>query len=328
VLARLIAVSTLLAALPTAGAEPAAARRPKIAVMEIRALAMEKEKADLLSEIALTEVSSTGAIDAIGHSEIVAVLGFEKQKQMAGCAEDSSCVAEIGGALGADYLLIGSLGRLGNLFRIDLKLVETKRARVRNRVGETVEEREEKLIAAVQRSVRALVDPVAQEAKARAARAQGSSAAVTAPAAAPAPAPVPAAPAAALATPPAVAVATPAPIPPEPQRTAPEPAARRRTWSFVAGGAGLVAVAGGVVMGLQANQALSDEKKASSANDLKGYDAAASRAKSRAQLADVLYGVGAVGLGAGAYLYFSRDRAAVAVLPAPGGAVASFAWGF
>jgi TolB-like protein len=151
-----------------AAAEPRAApapRRPRVAVMELRPLGTEAVKAELLSEVALTEAAAVGGLEVVGKSDINALLGLEKQKQMLGCGEDTACLAEIGGALGVDYLLTGSLGRLGALYRLDLRLVDAKKARVLDRAGESVTGDEEKLVATVQRGVRRLLAPVAPAAE-------------------------------------------------------------------------------------------------------------------------------------------------------------------
>ncbi len=148
-------VAALLAPL-TASAE---VKRVRVAVLEIRPVGTEPTKAETLSEIALTEAASMPGFDVIGKSDINSMIGFEKQKQVMGCADDSTCLAEVGGALGVDYILVGSLGKIGSLYRIDLKLVETKKARVKGRIGVTVDRQEEKLVAAIQKAVRELLEP-------------------------------------------------------------------------------------------------------------------------------------------------------------------------
>ena len=143
-----------------------AARTPKklrLAVMEIRPLGTEPIKAELLSEVALTEAARFKPLETIGKSDITSLLGLEQQQRVLGCSEDSSCLAQLGGALGVDYLLVGSLGRLGALYRVDLKLVDPRKAKVLGRAGESVAGDEEKLVAAVQRAVRELLVPVAGE---------------------------------------------------------------------------------------------------------------------------------------------------------------------
>jgi TolB-like protein len=163
----LAAFTPLLAA--AAPAEPTRGpRRPKIAVMEIKALYGDAQVEALLSEVALTEAASFRGLDTIGRSDIQSMLGLERQRQLLGCTEDASCYAEIGGALGVDYLLVGSVGKIGALVRLDLKLVDGNRARVVGRVGTSLDARMEGLVEAVQNGVRALLhqvspaDPVAR----------------------------------------------------------------------------------------------------------------------------------------------------------------------
>lgn len=147
-----LVVAALCAAAPAQRAS-----RIKIAVLEIRAVGADEKAAELLSEVALTEAAADRSLDVIGRSDVAALLGFEKQKQVLGCAEDSSCIAEIGGALGVDFMLVGTLGRIGDLHRIDLRLIEVRKARVSGRWGESVEGRSERLVAAVQRGTRSLL---------------------------------------------------------------------------------------------------------------------------------------------------------------------------
>jgi hypothetical protein len=224
---------------------------------------------------------------------------------MLGCTEEASCVAEIGGALGVEYVVVGSLGRIGALFRLDMKVVETSKGRVRARTGESVEGREEKLVASVQRAVHRLLDPLV----------------LTGPAGQP--------------PPPTFVAPTPAPTP-EPLA---EPKAKkgpsRKTWGWTVGGVGAAALVGGVVSGLSAKSAYDAEKAAAAAGDIPSFESNRDTAKSRALMADVLYGVGAVGVGVGAWLVFSNPSAAesapsvsIGVAPASSGALVVLAGGF
>jgi TolB-like protein len=298
------AAAAVLAATSFArAAEPGAPpkRKVRVAVMEIRALGTETHMTDLLSEVALTEASSIARVEVIGRSDIESLLGFEKQKKMLGCTEESSCLAEIGGALGVDYVLVGSIGRLGKLLRVDMKLVDSQRGRVRGRTGESVEGREEQLVASVQRAVHRLLDPLVPDLATSAI----------------APSPVPAV----------------ARVPTSPADAAPGAAgSSRRTWGWTLAGSGLALVAGGAAFGALASSAYTDEKAAAAAGDLARYESLRTQVKSRALTADVLYGLGAVSLGTGAYLLFTSPRAprpiAFTVTPTPSGAVAVVAGEF
>jgi hypothetical protein len=321
-----LAAALSLAAVPSP-ASAARAKKIKVALMEIRSLGTAANLSDLLSEVALTEVGSMDRIEAIGRSDIESILGFEKQKKVLGCSDETNCLAEVGGALGVEFIIVGTLGRVGALYRLDMKLVETAKSRVRARTGESVEGQEEKLVASVQKAIHRLLDPIANEL------------------------PLPPAPTVTSTTPPVVSTppasssssssatshtppVTTAMLPP----AAVEPAERsssgswsRRKTSYVVGGAGILAVAGGVVFGLSAKSAYDTEKTAAAAGDAAVYKTNRDKAKSNALLADLLYGVGAAGLGVGTWLFVSSPSSApvtVGVAPAPNGGLLVVSGGF
>jgi TolB-like protein len=304
-LAVVLTALALAAVAPVHAAEGGSRKKVKIAVMEIRALGADTHMTDLLSEVALTEVGAMDRVEVIGRSDIDSMLGFEKQKQMLGCSEEASCVAEIGGALGVEYVIVGSLGRIGALYRLDMKLVETSRGRVRARTGESVDGREEKLVASVQRAVHRLVDPIV----------------MTGPAGQP--------------PPPTLAAPTPAPVPEPVSEPAPKKGSSRKTWGWTVGGVGAAALVGGVVSGLSAKSAYDAEKAAAAAGDIPTFESKRDTAKSRALMADVLYGVGAVGVGVGAWLIFTGPSASesppsvsLGLAPTSSGALVVLAGGF
>jgi hypothetical protein len=51
----------------------------------------------------------------------------EKTKTMLGCA-DAGCVAEVGGALGADRVVHGSIGRVGSSLLVNLTSLDPRKA--------------------------------------------------------------------------------------------------------------------------------------------------------------------------------------------------------
>ncbi|MFO0582912.1 MAG: hypothetical protein U0229_11600 [Anaeromyxobacter sp.] len=164
-LALLVPALTLpAAAAAQAKAAPAAPKKTRVAVLELKAIGVEASKAELLSEIALSEAAALPYLEVIGKSDITSMLGFEKQKKMLGCEEDSACIAEIGGALGVKLVLVGSVGKIGALYRVDLKVLDTAKAGNVRRQGTNVEGAEEKMVPAIQRAVRLLFAPEAQAA--------------------------------------------------------------------------------------------------------------------------------------------------------------------
>ncbi len=56
--------------------------------------------------------------------DMAAILGIEKQKQLLGCADDqSSCMAELAGALGADGIVSGQIAKVGKSFQVNVKIL-------------------------------------------------------------------------------------------------------------------------------------------------------------------------------------------------------------
>jgi hypothetical protein len=315
--ARLVLAGAIVVLLPSAGVR---AKDVRIAVLDIRPLGTESAKAELLSEVALTEAGSIRGFDVVGRSDIVALLGFERQRQMLGCGDDG-CLAEMGGALGVELILAGSLGVLGDLYRIDLKLVDVKRARVRGRTGITVEGQQGKLVAAVQQSVATLLAPLGPGAPDGVASPGAPSVSLASDQAAVAAASPRGTSAAAPAAPPGGAGVS----------TSAASETTRRRAALVVGGAGLALLAGGAVAGVQAHNAYDRERAAAASGDVASYDRNRSRGKTAAYAANGLFAGGAVALAVGGWLWYSGRPSPAITLdlqPAPGGALALVSGGF
>src|SRR5262249_37444764 len=118
--------------------------------------------------------------------DISAALGAERQKQLMGCTE-SSCLAELGGAMGADYLVRGSASALDQDTALSLSLLApqgTVLSQVRTRVpGHS----SSALVSALEEQVPRLVDPVREPLHLAPARAKPAGGLVEAPPPEPAP---------------------------------------------------------------------------------------------------------------------------------------------
>ena len=117
-------------------ASGAAETKPRVAVVQFAANGSRAELGPLLTEVALSELTRDGCCELITQADLALVLGFERQQQVLGCSESNTCLAELAGAMNAQYLLVGQIGRLGDRLRVDLKLVDTKSARAVFRQGE------------------------------------------------------------------------------------------------------------------------------------------------------------------------------------------------
>jgi len=113
---------------PAADGKPADTAPPvdqtRIAVLPPKLLRGARAVVDpvIFNEALLTATHDAGPFEVIGHSDMNAVLGFERRKQIVGC-DDTVCFTEIGGALGVEYLLDTKVGRSGSRWAVTTKLI-------------------------------------------------------------------------------------------------------------------------------------------------------------------------------------------------------------
>ena len=107
-----------------------AAAPPKLAVLQVAAgEGVPQSTAAAITEAVVGEVRRQSRAEVITQREIASILSLENQKAMLGCQTDA-CMAELGGALGADRLVAGDLARLGESFLLHLRVVDVKKVRV------------------------------------------------------------------------------------------------------------------------------------------------------------------------------------------------------
>jgi hypothetical protein len=142
------------AALLVAIALPAlAAQRQKVAVLDVRAVqGVQPGTAQILTAIIAGDTASAG-YDVLSQADIGALIGFERQKKMLGCGDDSSCLAEIGGALGAEYVISTQVGQIGSRFHLSLQLLDARKGTVVARVSTFSETTEDALAATAEKAV-------------------------------------------------------------------------------------------------------------------------------------------------------------------------------
>lgn len=109
--------------------------RIKVAVMQLQASSnVDPGLVEALTQVVPETLEGLGVFKAISTQEIKQLLAFESQKQLLGCNE-VSCLAEIGGALGADFLVIGNLSLVGDAYIIQLQLANIAAAKIESRAS-------------------------------------------------------------------------------------------------------------------------------------------------------------------------------------------------
>jgi len=132
--------------------------KTKIAVLEIIPHGVSSSLAKNLSQLLTSRLGQYQHFQVISGEEIKVLLGFEESKQLLGCADDISCLAEVGGALGADMLAAGTLGKMGDALVLNLILMDMQKTMVQNRVSVSWRGREEDLIELISPYVKYLVE--------------------------------------------------------------------------------------------------------------------------------------------------------------------------
>ena len=100
-----------------------AAEGTAAAVIDLQTHGVDERLGKNLTQLLSLELKKFKGLSVISRDEVQTMLRFEADKQMLKCTSDTSCLVEIGGALGVDYLVSGSVGRLGDAFVIILKLM-------------------------------------------------------------------------------------------------------------------------------------------------------------------------------------------------------------
>ena len=107
-----------------------AAEKPKLVVLDLTpAGGVEASVAAAMTEALTAEVSRRGFFTVVSSSDIRTVLGLERQKALLGCSEEATnCLTELAGALGAPFVLSGTVARLGDSFQLTLQTIDATRA--------------------------------------------------------------------------------------------------------------------------------------------------------------------------------------------------------
>ncbi len=110
---------------------------PKLAFLGVSGAGVPRETSDSVAEYIQSQLQALGAYEVIGRGEIKTLLGYDREKALLGCSEES-CLAEISGALAAERVLSGTLSLVGDSYLINLSLLDSKKSRVISRVGRRV----------------------------------------------------------------------------------------------------------------------------------------------------------------------------------------------
>ena len=151
----LVRTVLLLALFPAVAlAEPVS-----VAVMEFTSKGgVTQDQMDALSDMLAKEIEGLGDFRVIGKSDISSMLSLEEQKQRLNACDDQACLAEIGGALGVRWVVVGNVSLFGETYLLNMKLIDVEQARVAGRVSKSITGGESNLIAEAAELFKAVAD--------------------------------------------------------------------------------------------------------------------------------------------------------------------------
>lgn len=103
-------------------------QKERLMVLELTRLGdVGADVAQLLTAAMTDEVAKRDVFSVMSQGELATILGVERQRQLLGCGNEE-CFQELAGAVGARFVLTGSLGRLGDAYQLSLQVMDTVRA--------------------------------------------------------------------------------------------------------------------------------------------------------------------------------------------------------
>jgi hypothetical protein len=148
-----------LAGLPDAGAAETAPAKHKIAVLDLKDSGIGPEAASLLTGIVCNRLSSFGVFEVISREDIKNLLTHEQDRMLLGCSNDE-CLVKIGGVLGAENLVAGSVGMVGKKYVINVQLLDVRQAKVQKRVERQFEGTRERLLEEIGNAAHMVVEDI------------------------------------------------------------------------------------------------------------------------------------------------------------------------
>ena len=119
-----------------------------VAVFDFDFRGIDESEALTFSERFRTEIGNTGSIRLIERKALEKIME-EQGLQQSGCTTDE-CAAEVGQLLGAQNMINGSIGRIGNSYTVDIKMFSVETGEIERTANATYEGEIDGLLVEIQ----------------------------------------------------------------------------------------------------------------------------------------------------------------------------------
>lgn len=131
--------------------------KTRIAVLDLRAESLSQQEVVALSDRLRTDLFNTGKFKVMERglmSDIIQEQGFQKS----GMCDDENCLIEVGQLLGVEKMVGGSIGKLGTVYLVNLRLIDMTTGQIEKTVSEDCRCPLEELLISINRVARKLAD--------------------------------------------------------------------------------------------------------------------------------------------------------------------------
>jgi len=117
----------------------------KVAVLELKDIEVGGGISTILTDNLVSELSKHENFEVLEREKINSIME-EQGLQESGLCDDQKCLVKVGGLLGAEKMVTGSIGRLGNIYSLSLRMFDVETAKNQNSVTLNRECKKEELI--------------------------------------------------------------------------------------------------------------------------------------------------------------------------------------
>lgn len=102
---------------------------PRLLVQEFTVRGVDPATAESIADGVGPEVDRRGYFRSLTTKDVQTILGNERQKALLGCSpEASTCLTELAGALGAPYVLSGTISQIGPSLQLSMQMLDVSKS--------------------------------------------------------------------------------------------------------------------------------------------------------------------------------------------------------
>jgi TolB-like protein len=109
--------------------------KQSIAIARLISSGISQDEAISLTDALRSELGKTGKYQVIERTQMDAILQ-EQGFQQSGACNNEECALEIGKLLSVQYMVLGSIGMVGETFAINIRMVDIKTGKIENELTE------------------------------------------------------------------------------------------------------------------------------------------------------------------------------------------------